>query len=288
MATIAKASQQLLLDAINRDNGLTANPLTLEQMGLGLPIPTGVDNAFYNTYCTVYGLYGKGFYGSVKLSYQRYEMEKMFRNITPILIVDPLPYRVSDLLPAFNAQYGLSIAATDIVDNVLVTTTNGGMTDITMVSSNWAWLGTLKVRYAKTLPYIADLLTNTSLDAITPVLPFTTKPRAEYVAYGYDFTGGYTMLTNSLASVGKVLSQDQFDALSVLSSLKLTLSVGVDVAAGEISIADAVWGGMIQANSSDDYNSDDYTYVNTLVMPSTSNYTGTLILHFNAPPPMGS
>lgn len=285
MGTIAKASQQLLLDAINRDNGLTENPLTLEQMGLGLPIPTGVSNAFYNTYCTVYGLYGRGYHGSVQLSYQRYEMEKMFRGITPILIVDPSPKKISELLPAFNAQYGLALTASDIVDAAIPNGTVDGLVDITMTSTNWAWLGAVRVRFAKTLPYIADLLTETTLDAIAPTFTYTDKPRAEYVAYGFDWTGGYTTFTASLATVGKVLTQAQFDVISTLSSLKLTMSVGDAVQPGEISIANAVWGGTVRADTSDAYNSDDYTYVNTLVLPTTSNYTGTMIFHFNQPPP---
>lgn len=287
MSTIAKASQQLLLDAINRDNGLTENPLTLEQMGLGLPIPTGTPNAFYNTYCTVYGLYGRGYHGSVELTYQRYEMEKMFRGITPVLIVDPSPTKISDLLPAFNAQYGLALTATDIVDGAISAPTGDGLVNLTMTSSNWAWLGTVRVRFAKTLPFISDLLPDTRLEAITPVLPYDTKPRAEYVAYGYDWTSGYDTLSVSAASVGKVLTQAQFDVLSTLSSLKLTMSVGDAVEAGEISVANAVWGGMFLADSSDIYNSTDYTYVNTLTMDSGSNYTGVLILHFDKPPTAG-
>jgi len=281
MATIARKSQQMLLDAINRDNGLTANPLTLDQIGMGLPIPTGADTAFYNTYSTVYGLYGKGYHGSVQLSYQRYRLDYMFRGLTPLVIANPSPTKHSDLLPLLNDLYGLAWEVGDIVDQPIAPGTESAIVTIEMKSTNWAWLGSLPVRFAKTLPYISDLVTNSTIDAINPDMTYTTKPRAEYLAYGYDWTAIYATLTNAAANAGKTLTQDQFDQITTVTTTRYTLATGDAVGDGEVSLANAVWGGVVRAESSDEYDSENFEFVNTLVLDAASNYTGKLIFHFN-------
>lgn len=283
MATIARKSQQMLLDTINRDNGLTANPLTLDQIGMGLPIPTGAENAFYNTYLIIYGIYGKGYHGSVQLSYQRYRLDWMFRGLTPLVIANPSPTKHSDLLPLLNDLYGLAWEAGDIVDQAIPAGTESAVVTIEFKTNNWAWLGSLDVRFAKTLPYISDLVTNAELDTINPELTYTDKPRAEYVAYGYDWTAIYNTLGVVAAGKDKVLTQDQFDQITTVTTTRYTMATGNDVGADEISLAGAVWGGAVRADSDAKYDSANYEFVNTLVLDTASNYTGQLIFHFNTP-----
>lgn len=283
MSTLAIASHQLLLDAINRDNGLTANPLTLNEIGLGLPVPSVANDASFNTYCTVYGLLGRGYYGSVQLKYRRYELGKMFLGLTPMLI-DPnlVPVKLSDLLPLFNDQYGVALTADDIVDRVLPANTKDILTDLVAKDSNWAWLGSIKVRFAQTLPFLSDeIVPQTEIDAIKPVLGYTTKPRAEYVTYGFNWTDVSATLAATDARAGQPITSAQVDALQSITTLVLTLATGAGIPAGAISLAGAVWGGPVLTTSSTDYNSTDYMYANTLLMSADSNYEGSLIFHYN-------
>lgn len=283
MSTIAIASHQLLLDTINRDNGLTDNPLTLNEIGLGLPVPSVANDASFNTYCTIYGLFGRGYYGSVQLKYRRYELDKMFLGLTPTLI-DPnlTPVKVSDLLPLFNEYYGVALTESDIVDRAFPANTKDILTDLVAKDSNWAWLGSIKLRFAQTLPFLSDeIIPKTDLDAIKPVLPFTAKPRAEYVTYGYNWTDASSTLSSNLAAAGKAITADQMAALQAITTMEFTLATGSDIPSGAISLAGAKWGGPVTASSSLDYNSTDYTYVNTLVLSADSNYEGTLIFHYN-------
>ena len=285
MGTIAKASQQLLLDAINRDNGLTSNPLTLNEIGMGLPVASSANDASFNTYCTVYGLYGHGYHGNVTVKYRRYELEKMFLGLTPIL-VDPnlTPTKISDLLPKFNEQYGVALTANDIVDATLPAGTTDTIATITAKDSNWAWLGSLQVRFAQQLPWIdVELPPETNINAINPTITYTTKPRAEYVTYGYDWTDASATLKSTAARAGKVITQAQLDALAVITTLKFTLATGADIRDGGISLANAVWSGPVLTTSSTDYNSRDYAYVNVLTLDATSNYAGKLYFHYNLP-----
>ncbi len=285
MTTIAIASQQLLLDAINRDNGLSNNPLTLTEIGLGLPVASTVNNATFNTYCTVYGLRGQGYSGSVQVKYRRYELDKMFLNLTPMLI-DPnlTPTKLSDLLPLFNSQYGVALTTNDIVDRDFPANTSDILVDLVAKDTNWAWLGQITVRFAQALPFITDSVpANTAIDAINPSITYSDKQRAEYVTYGYDWTDIFSTLSATDAGAGNPITATQMAAIQSLTTLLFTLSTGADVKAGEISLGGAVWGGQVLASSSTDYNSTDYTYVNTLVLNATSNYAGVLIFHYNQP-----
>lgn len=285
MGTIAKASEQLLLDAINRDNGLTSNPLTLNEIGMGLPVASAVNDASFNTYCTVYGLYGHGYHGNVTVKYRRYELEKMFLGLTPILI-DPnlTPTKISDLLPLFNAQYGVALTVNDIVDAAFPANTKDILTTITAKDSNWAWLGSLQVRFAQQLPWIdVEVPPETEINAINPTITYADKPRAEYVTYGYDWSDASATLKAAAAANGQTITQSQLDALAALTTLKFTLATGADIGDGEISLANAVWGGPVLTTSSTDYNSRDFMYVNVLTLDATSNYAGKLYFHYNLP-----
>lgn len=285
MGTIAKASSQLLLDAINRDNGLTSNPLTLNELGLGLPVASVANDSSFNTYCTVYGLYGRGYHGSVTVKYRRYELEKMFLGLTPILI-DPnlTPSKISDLLPLLNAQYGVALTVNDIVDANLPANTTDTLATIVAKESNWAWLGSLRVRFAQQLPYIdVEVPPDTDLSAIVPTITYTDKPRAEFVTYGYDWSDASETLRSTNAGAGKVITQAQLDALAVITTLKFTLATGASIGAGEISLADAVWSGAQATTSSTDYNHVDFAYVNVLTLDAASNYAGKLYFHYNLP-----
>jgi hypothetical protein len=273
----------MLLDAINRDNGLTANPLTLNEIGMGLPTSTGLDTAFYNTYLILYGLYGKGYFGSVQISYQRYLLSRMFRGLTPLVIANPSPTKHSDLLPLLNDLYGLGWEASDIVDQAIPAGTESAIVTITMKPTNWAWIGSLTVRFAKTLPYISDELTNSEIDAINPGMSYQTKPLADYLAYGYDWTGIAATLTDAGAGATKPLTQAQFDQITTVTTTRYTMASAGSTAIDQVSLANAVWGGVVRADSDPAFNSTDYTYVNTLILDAASNYAGRLIFHFNTP-----
>lgn len=283
MTSIRQASQQMLLDTINRENGLTANPLTLNEIGMGLPTSAGENSVSFNTYLILYGLYGKGYHGSVQISYRRYLLDNMFRGLTPLVIANPSPTKHSDLLPLLNDLYGLGWEASDIVDQSIPSGTESAVVTITMKSTNWAWIGSLNVRFAKTLPYISDELTNSEIDAINPDMPYQDKPLADYLAYGYDWTGIYDVLTNAAAGNGKVITQAQFDEITTVTTVKYTLASGGSVQNDQVSLANAVWGGVVRAETDPAYNSTDYEFVSTLVLDAASNYAGKLIFHFNKP-----
>lgn len=285
MSTLAIASDKLLLDAINRDNGLIDNPLTLNEIGLGLPIPSVANDASFNTYCTIYGLIGRGYYGSVQLKYRRYELDKMFLGLTPTLIdPDLTPKKLSDLLPLFNDQYGVALTAKDIVEQSFPAGTTDILVDMVAADSNWAWQGSLTLRFAQKLLFLSDLVPlNTQLDTIKPVLGFSDKPRAEYVTYGYDWSAVSDVLSATTAGKNQAVTSDQLDKLQTITTIVFTLETGEKIPAGAVSLVGGVWSGPLLASSSTDYNSTDYQYVNVLQLSGDSNYEGSLIFHYNTP-----
>lgn len=53
MSIYDKPSKEMLLDAINRQNGLTANPLTWEQVATGFPESVQTPGADRKTVCSI-------------------------------------------------------------------------------------------------------------------------------------------------------------------------------------------------------------------------------------------
>lgn len=274
---VTKASQQLLLDSINETNGLSANPLTLTQIGLGLPLAATTSDATFNTYCTVYGLYGKGYYGSVTVRYRRYDLGTFFLNVVPTIIQSGFsPGKLSDLLPYLNDRYGLALTTADIVDVNFPYGTTDIVTTLTAKDTNWAWLGSTPIRFAQALPYFDSVVPlDTEVTALTETLPFTTKPRAEYVVYGYEWSAIADTLRQ--ASAGTAITADQLQAIQSVSTQQFSFSASDTQA---VNLNNAVWGGPIVTGSSTLYN-HEYGYVNTLTLDSTSNYEGQLIFHYD-------
>lgn len=278
MATIAKASQQLLLDEINRSNGLTANPLTLQHMAMGFPTKAMDDNVYYNTNVILYGIPQGGYYGKVEIRYRRYDLPIMFKTITPVIIADPSPKKISDLLPLLNAQFGLALVAADIEDADIPDGTEDGLVDIIPTGNNWAWIGTLRVRFIKTLPYLEDVVLTLDIGSLNAGLVYTDKPRAEYLTYGYDWDELKVFL--NAVGIGLPITQADVDIINDFLNINLVIKEPADVNAGEINVKDATWFFRGSTESDEKYNSADYKYVVELKLDETSNYEGTMFFHF--------
>lgn len=278
MSTIAKASQQLLLDEINRSNNLEANPLTLNEMAMGFPVGAMNNNVFYNTTVILYGIPQGGYHGKVSIRYQRYNLLLLFRYITPVLIADPSPTKISDLLPLLNDQFGLALAESDIEDAPIPAGTEDGLVMIKATANNWAWLGQIQVRFLKTLPYLADVVTTLDLGELGTVVPFTTKPRAEYLTYGYDW-GDLSTFLNGIG-IGTVITPDTVVAINNFVNIKLVIKEPADVLPDEVNVKNCTWTFRGSTLTDQKYNSEDFNYVLVLNMSVDSNYEGQMFFHF--------
>lgn len=275
MRTKLKPSRQAVVDAINTTNRLYDNPLTLEQIGLGMAYDSELPDT--DTYLLVYALNNRGYRGTQTVTYNRYVLEQFFANITAVAFGGPVT-KLSEALPALNAKYQVDLRAEDIIDVDVSELGEDWTVDVVARPGNVMWRGKFRFRYAKTVPLLSAAIVEPVLNVITA--PFTngTKPRAEYVAYGYDFSEAEVMF--DAIGLGTNVTADQIETLNVIANLNFSIEApGVNLPAGAVSLAGARWTARKVVTETSVY-SPYYRKVMVLTLADTSNFAGDLYLHY--------
>jgi len=273
-----KPSRAMLLDAINQQNGLMDNPLTWDQIASGYPEEVSTPGADRNTRVLLYGITNAGYRGNVAITYNRIQMPILFQNIVPVVVTDPVQ-KLSDLLPFLNDKYGLSLTADDVEDFSVADKGESWLAEVSIRPGSLAWQGVFRLRYAKFFPNLSDVITDVDLTAI--VAPFTVgdKPHAEYVAYGYDWTDLQKVFEETW-SYNRLLTTDDVDRLNEVVPLGFTIAPAETAKADEISLFGARFMGTAAVTDTGPYN-PDYRRVAVIKLATTSNYTGSLYLHYS-------
>ena len=277
MSIYDKPSREMLLEAINIQNGLTANPLTWEQIASGYPEDVLTPGADRNTRVLIYGLNGGGYKGNVAITYDRIEMAILFRNVVPMVVTNPVN-QLSELLPFLNKEYGTSFVAEDVEDFSVKEMGESWIADVKIKPSCLAWKGTFQLRYGKFFPNLADVITDVDLSAIIAPIAVGAKPHAEYVTYGYDWTDLRQQFETDWA-YNRTITAADVDMLNEVVPLSLTYAAPADAKPGEISLRGARYLGYSNVVAKSTYNLD-YRRVATITLAATSNYTGSLYLHY--------
>ncbi len=279
MAKYTKTSKEMLLDAINIENNLQNNPLTWNQIAAGFPEKVTSAGADKNTRLIIYGLKQGGYKGTVTLKYDRISLPEIFRNVTPVVVTEPVAL-LSQLLPKLNKTYGLSLDKDDIIEQSVADLGEDFLITVQLRSGCVAWEGDFELRFTKFRPKLKDVIADNVLDVIVAPFPMGAKPRAEYVAYGYDYsTMGETFKT---WAVNRTLTQDDIDELNeTVQGLKLVNKTGANAAAGEIALSGAK---VTSINTVTENSLFNVMYEKAIVitLAATSNYEGQLIIHYSS------
>lgn len=279
MAKYTKTSKEMLLDAINIENNLQNNPLTWNQIAAGFPEKVTSAGADKNTRLIIYGLKQGGYKGTVTLKYDRISLPEIFRNVTPVVVTEPVAL-LSQLLPKLNKTYGLSLDKDDIIEQSVADLGEDFLITVQLRSGCVAWEGDFELRFTKFRPKLKDVIADNVLDVIIAPFPMGTKPRAEYVAYGYDYsTMGETFKT---WAVNRTLTQDDIDELNeTVQGLKLVNKTGANAAAGEIALSGAKVTSINTVTANSLFNVM-YEKAIVITLAATSNYEGQLIIHYSS------
>lgn len=278
MSIYDKPSREMLLDAINKQNGLTETPLSWQQIAAGYPELVTTPGANKNTRVLLYGLNGLGYKGNVTITYDRIDMPTLFRNVVPIVITDPVT-KLSDLLPFINKKYGLSLIEDDIVEQNVSSLGESWILDVSVKAGCLAWKGDFRLRYAKFFPNLADVVTDVDLSAIIAPWEVGTKPQAEYVAYGYDWTDLKTTFEVDWP-FGRAITAADVDLLNEIVPLGFTFASPANAKPDEVSLLGAQFLGTQAVIAKSEFDVS-YQRVTTIKLAATSNYAGNLILHYS-------
>lgn len=279
MAKYTKTSKEMLLDAINIENNLQNNPLTWNQIAAGFPEKVTSAGADKNTRLIIYGLKQGGYKGTVTLKYDRISLPEIFRNVTPVVVTESVAL-LSQLLPKLNKTYGLSLDKDDIIEQSVADLGEDFLITVQLRAGCVAWEGDFELRFTKFRPKLKDVIADNVLDVIVAPFPMGAKPRAEYVAYGYDYsTMGETFKT---WAVNRTLTQDDIDELNeTVQGLKLVNKTGANAAAGEIALSGAKVTSINTVTANSLFNVM-YEKAIVITLAATSNYEGQLIIHYSS------
>ncbi|ANZ50582.1 putative virion structural protein [Erwinia phage vB_EamM_Stratton] len=264
----------MLLEAINKQNNTA---LTWNQIASGYPEVIQSEGAERNTRVLLYGLNGQGYKGSVSIEYDRIDMPTLFRNLVPVIITNPKD-KLSDLLPFLNEKYGLSLIADDIVDQSVKDLGDSWLLDVAIKPGCLAWQGGFTLRFAKFIPNLKDVVTDVDLSVIIAPYTVDVKPHAEYVAYGYDWSELSKSFVTDWA-FNRVLTAADVDALNEVVPLKFAFVNGATAQPGQIALSGARFKGVTAVTPNSKYD-EDFERVATIDLAADSNYSGSLILHF--------
>lgn len=221
MPIYAKQSLQLLADLVNAANPQLPVALTPTNVKWGTPsavIPSGGD--IQDTSIKVTALATSQYIGNTTLKYRRINFGSLFRAL-PIRIdkyssatQGTSPYKISDLIGAINAKYGLSLTAADIVDSSLPGGNTNAVPAIGLAAGTWnssvtvnatvssyAFEGSFTLYWVQAPQDISTMITTTSLET-TRTWPGSRDvvDASLYVVDLTTFHFDFTDLLNSLAT----------------------------------------------------------------------------------------
>ncbi len=177
MTDLTKAPNQVIIDLINADNAPLA--LTPELVTFGLPTAATGENPAKNTELTVSAAEGSGYSGSVVITYNRVALGTI-----PTIAAAPAEFQLGnaqtlkDLIPEFNAKYGVNLTDDDYVDAPIPAFTGELNEEHTVQlvakADSLIYIGSVDIVIKGEDIALASVLTNTALNGLVyeaPVAP---------------------------------------------------------------------------------------------------------------------
>ncbi len=272
-----KHSRQAVVDAINHTNQLWDDPLTLERIALGYAQDITEPGAKKNTRLLVYALNGSGLRGTQNVTYDRLSFTRYFLNITVFVFGEPVQ-KASDVLHLVNDKYQTEIRKEDIIDVDVSGLGEDWIVEIQPRPGNVMWTGSFKLRYARHIPTLDELIVNNVVDVVKAPYQLGAKPRAEFLSYAYDYTEMSAMLDAMV--VGATVTDAQVEAMNVAANLNFSTAVPAELPKGAVGLYGAKVKAVRVAVTPDSKYNPIYQKVAVITLAATSNYAGDLFLHY--------
>lgn len=264
MSMYKKGSTDTVLDAINTENAITVNPLSLKNVGFGIPMAVSTPGATQNARVRIYGLMRQGYQGTVDIEYRRLALEALFENQT-LLVQASGAKTLNDLLPAINATYATNFEKGDVVNVDVSALGDDYIVTLQTAASCLMWSGSVDIRVVKARPSLGSLILKQQMDIVKAPFPVSGAKRLEYVAWGYNFAEAATEL---FKYSGKYADASLASVINGVVDLNIVYKTAGSVQVGEININGAACAVVV---------ADGFTTLEIRNIQS-SEWTGTLII----------
>lgn len=272
-----KHSRQAVVDAINHTNQLWDDPLTLERIALGYAQDITEPGAKKNTRLLVYALNGSGLRGTQNVTYDRLSFTRYFLNITVFVFGEPVQ-KASDVLHLVNDKYQTEIRKEDIIDIDVSGLGEDWIVEIQPKPGNVMWTGSFRLRYARHIPTLEELIVNNVVDVLKAPYQLGDKPRGEFLSYAYDYTEMSAMLDAMV--VGATVTEAQVEAMNVAANLNFSTAIPAELPLGAVGLYGAKVKAVRVTVTEDSKYNPIYQKVAVITLAATSNYAGDLFLHY--------
>lgn len=136
---------------------------------------------------------GSGYTGVQTVQYSRVNVGTLFSGVTPTL-TQYTATKLSDLLPGFNAKYGMNFTAADLLTDTVIAAGSNSQVLTLNASPSLMYYGAVSFTWTRGTKQLVDYYPNRTLTAIT-------LPDAMLKAFKTDFSSNVAVLTAHDTSV---------------------------------------------------------------------------------------
>lgn len=173
-----------ILEILNHEN---QPPKELRDEILEISAPVAGTET-HNTKLVLYGIPGKGYYGSVDIFYRRINLSDEITGDLSIRSETPLV--AQDFLDQLSKYLTVDVTMAD-VEPFVVPDLQAGQSapvEIVAVSDSYGWMGSATINYEYGRPYLNVMVKNVNLDIQFHPVPYTGYRSARMATWHLDFT----------------------------------------------------------------------------------------------------
>lgn len=268
----------VLLDVIERENGVRLDPADYDFSVPEPATPPADSTAAYNTKITISANnVAAPFAGDLDIYYNRLDLADL-ATMVELYIQSPELATTHDILPSLNRRFGLNLVNSDIVLKDTLELEGYRVAELEADPTSIGWIGAIDVNVVEGDLLLEEHLLTRALDGIKYPTQYPTKTFAQFYSYWRDFTDHYNYLMT--LNAGDPITLELASALG-----DVTGDPWIAAGQGEFSLggtAEITYAGPTSENpnANPDY---EQVIVIALDLNACTSMTGSLVLHFSEP-----
>lgn len=209
--SLYKDPRSTLLGLVEKENGLTLNPVDYDFTNPTAATPPEGSTASYNTRVTLSANTPAAPYvGSVEIFYNRLDLADVGR-LAAVYLQSPNIDSTHGAIDSLNRRYGLNFKPEDLIDQPAVI--NGDYNTITLeaTAESLGWFGTLDINVTEGDLLLENYVTESMLGGLNYPTESTDRTFAHFYSYWRDFSDHHDTL--------KLIKETDAVGLSLISIL---------------------------------------------------------------------
>lgn len=277
MSAVLFYQPSMIVDAINKANGLTITPAdVILEVSTNSQNDWLVEQGHGDTVVRVVATKEGSFEGETLVAYNRVPVQMIHNMVGGFCGIPNTVKTVHDALPYFNSRYGIGFYAEDIKDGPVTWTEQGASFTMEAADASLLYSGSAVFTSSILPDELANIVVETDLPEYPVYAIPTDKFFAEGLVYGVNFSNSEPELS--------AMTPETYDINEILPILTANTNIAWTVednadSVGSLFASSMTYNGL---NNGVDLANQDYKYVMLIQLRDDSNVVkGTLIIHYN-------